>query len=184
MVLACTSTAPTASTSSHGSESLGLAHARVVVLPFAGVASPPTFGVPGAMARLLVQNLLVEQFGATVVSQRAGDGPAKDQAFAQGKYDRDAVQALTQELGAEVAVWGTVDRYTRRRSGSPGEVPRVSLTLYGLRVGQASVVRVSGSEQGAFVTQSEVRETQLESDVSTFPEVAEPLIRRLLAAVR
>lgn len=176
--LACTSTAPTVPHSGGPTVSLGLAHARVVVLPFAGMASPPHAPVAGVHARALVASLLADQYGASVVSPDAVDKHDRKHSLAQGKYDVEAIQLLARQRGAQVAIWGTVDRYRRRKSGSPGELPLVSLTLYGVRVGQAGVAQVSGSEQGAFV------KTVLSSEdefVPTFDEIAAPLVRRLLA---
>ena len=172
--LACTSTTPTVPRSGRPAVSLGLAHARVVVLPFAGMASPPHAPVAGTHARALVAILLADQYGASVVSPDHD----KEHSLAQGKYDPKAIQVLAQRLDAQVVIWGTVDRYRRRKSGSPGELPLVSLTLYGVRVGQAGVAQVSGSEQGAFVKTVLTSEDEF---VPTFDEVAEPLIRRLLA---
>jgi hypothetical protein len=176
--LACTSTTPTVPHSGRPAVSLGLAHARVVVLPFAGMASPPHAPVAGTHARALVAILLADQYGASVVSPDTVDQHDKEHSLAQGKYDPKAIQVLAQRMDAQVAIWGTVDRYRRRKSGSPGELPLVSLTLYGVRVGQAGVAQVSGSEQGAFV---KTVLTSADEFVPTFDEVAEPLIRRLLA---
>lgn len=176
--LACTSTAPRAAHSGRSAVPLGLAHARVVVLPFVGMASPPHAPVAGMHARALVASLLADQYGASVVGSDTVDQYAKKHSLEQGKYDPKAIQMLAQQLDAQVAIWGTVDRYRRRKSGSPGELPLVSLTLYGVRVGQAGVAQVSGSEQGAFVKTVLTSEDEF---VPTFDEVAEPLVRRLLA---
>jgi hypothetical protein len=176
--LACTSAAPTESSLGHPAKPLDLTHARVVVLPFAGLASPPHAPVAGVHARALVESLLADQYGASVVRPEITDEHGENRSFVRGKYDPKEIQVLAQQLGAQVAIWGTVDRYRRRRSGSPGELPLVSLTLYGLRVGQVGVVQVSGSEQGAFVKTVLTSEDEF---VPTFDEVAAPLVRRLLA---
>jgi hypothetical protein len=127
---------------------LRLEGARVVVLPFNGA---PGYPETGPSARELAVRVLAEQRHVLVTSPSRAEAYLKDHVVVPSEYDREPLEALAAELGAEVVVWGSVDQFTPYRFDRlvPATPPYVELTVRVLRVGVPGVATATARKQGS-----------------------------------
>jgi len=172
----CTSTAPTISNVQYAPQPLNLLRARVAILSFTGAPDHPE---TGRVAREIATALLVQHYGVSLVSPSKVDAYLKEHSLMPSEYDREALETAAQGLSAEVVFWGTINQFTPYRFDrlAPATPPYVELTLFGFRVGQASVAKITGRKQGGLPATIWNRQP-------TFEDVTQPLIAQLLSDLR
>jgi hypothetical protein len=171
----CTFMQPTVSFF-RGSESLALSGAKVAVLPF---SSAPEHPDTGQSAREISTGLLVQSYRISLVSPSKVDAYCKHESIRPTEHDQARLEAAAQALGADVLIWGSVNKFTPYRSDrqSPATPPSVDITLYGLRSGRSGVARMTGQKQGG-------TPDTIWSRPPTFEDVARSLIAELLVRLR
>ena len=159
-----------------GSESLALSGAKVAVLPFSGAPEHPD---TGQSAREISTALLVKSYRVSLVSPSKVDAYCKHEAIRPTEHDQKRLEAAAQALGADVLIWGTVNKFTPYRFDrvSPATPPYVDITLYGLRSGRPGVARTTGHKQGGTPDTTWSRPP-------TFEDVAQSLLAELLVRMR
>lgn len=175
LLSACTTTQPTVTDSRHR-DSLRFAGARVAVLPFEG---PPEHAEAGRTAREITVSLLVESYRVALVSPSGVDAYVKQNTLTVSEFDVEPLGAAARALNADVLVWGRVNQFTPYRFDrlAPATPPYVDATVYGFRVGESVVSRVTGHKQGGLPG-------TIWSRQPTFDDVARPLVAELLALLR
>ena len=162
--------------SAPASESLALSGAKVAVLPFSGAPEHPD---TGQSAREISTARLVKSYRVSLVSPYKVEAYCKHESIRPTEPDRQRLEAAAKALGADVLIWGTVNKFTPYRfvRQSPATPPFVDITLYGLRTGRPGVTRITGQKQGG-------TPDTVWSRPPTFEDVAQSLIAELLVRMR
>jgi hypothetical protein len=176
LVLSCTSTQTHVDGVRSATLPLHLEGARVVVLPFSGAPGHPE---TGPSARELAIRVLAEQHRVLVTSLSRVEAYLKDHAVVPSEYDREPLEALAAELGAEVVVWGSVGQFTPYKFDrlAPATPPYVELTVRALRVGVPGVATATARKQGSLPA-------TLWSRQPTFDDVAGAALLEVIATLK
>ena len=158
------------------SESLGLSGAKVAVLPF---SSAPEHADTGQSAREISMGLLVKSYRVSLISPSKVEAYGRHESIRPTEHDQKRLEAAAKALGADVLIWGSVNKFTAYRSDrpSPATPPYVEITLYGVRSGRPGVARVTGQKQGEIPDPVWGRPL-------TFEALAQSLIAELLVRMR
>jgi hypothetical protein len=172
----CTSTAPVVTSVQPAAQPLALSHARVAVLSFANAPDHPD---TGQVSREVTMALLVQRYEVALVSPSKADLYLKEHSISLYEYDLEALKAVAQALEADVVLWGSINQFTPYKFDrlAPATPPYVDVTLYGFRLGDSGVAKITGRKQGGIPATIWNRQP-------TFTDVAQPLIAQLLLALR
>jgi len=169
----CTSTKPILSNIQQGSQPLNFNGARVAILSFAGA---PDYAETGRVVREITTGILMDEYRISLISPSKSDAYLRDNSIALSEYDPEATIKVGRGLGADIVLWGKVNQFTPYRFDrlAPATPTYIDITLYGYRIGQQNIGKVTGRKQGELPATIWSRQPTLE-------DVTKPLVAEMLS---